>query len=168
MFAQAPQNIVRPLGYSQTLHQYSSRESLEFMHSMIQKENELQAEGNRTLLSPLSNVGDERRYRSDRDNERARYAYTRGLAVQYLMGDWSQVWETRNRAGTDVWPRYLAAALVSQWSGVSLYSLSKTYRKLLQTWRGTVAQREHKELAVRDQKTPRYFFVATEEMIAHL
>lgn len=57
------------------------------MHLAFQGKKELRAEENRSLWSPIKNLGVEQRDRSIRDAKSARHALKRELVKKYLQKD---------------------------------------------------------------------------------
>lgn len=114
------------------------------MLSMLKRENELQAEKNRTLWNVISNVGGEQRDESDYDAGRAQYASMRELVVEYLESDGSQVCAAKTRAKMDACLGWLAAIRNLERNSVLRCSPLRTGGRLLLTGRGAKPQAGHK------------------------
>lgn len=88
-FVQAPEDTNESLNYPKALPQRLFGDFSQFMQSAISAATKLPEEDSQYLLNFTIYVGDEQRDRIDRDTERARYASTRGLMIEFLKNSGS-------------------------------------------------------------------------------
>lgn len=124
------------------------------MHSVLLRENELQAEHNRALWNPIISLRDEERDRADRSAEKAVYAPTRALVMSYQESERSRVRSAWTRAAFHVSLGWLAAIYNTGDKGVSPCHFSETGGKLLGTECGAETQTGHDDFVVRSGESP--------------
>lgn len=90
MLAQAPGGIHYSMDYLDTPPQQPFGDFLGPMRLMFKRGDELQAEKNQTLQSPVINAKDEQQDGIGRETERAQYSLTRELVSKYFESNESR------------------------------------------------------------------------------
>lgn len=137
------------------------------MHSTRQRKDELQAESNRMLWSPIIYLKDEQPDGSGQEAVRAWDASTRELVMHYVESDWRRVWAGRPRTGEDVWFCWLAAGLKLDLSDALPCTLLRTSGALLLTGRSAEGQTRHSDLVFSYGRLSEHFSIVSGRKSAH-
>lgn len=164
--AQAPGSCRPSTDCLSTLSQQSFGSFLELKRSMPSKEKKLRRKENQALCTPVFNVEDGQRDKSEGDPERGRYAFRRELEVDCLTCGESRARAAQTREGMDVRLGSLAAVLSPDHTDVAPCHLPRTGGRPLLARHSGEDQRGHQDSAVRDEELPGYFFAATDDVSA--